>query len=291
MFADQMSEVNNYLYAMGRFAEVQIAFWGNPTTPGHVDSLDYYMSGDVMEIDMGQTHYTEQLIRLEGQAIWFVLSRAFISPRPLWSLLTLSDCVRLCCFASCCAACHGGGRACCWTHASVCVCLCPTLTHLCTHPLSVPRYDKIPMPSPDLLHKREMYSLQPDWVVFACPQSTFKIHPDFDVVLGRFDKCRLFPALSGVLQLRACREKGTCSYRRVVCDGKQHLILRVIPVTLALQNPERRPKLPPDDGCGASQRVDCAGNDTSCNPSPTPRTSVRTVNAHSSHTLCACASA
>ena len=43
------------------------------------------------------------------------------------------------------------------------------------------------MPSPDLLHKREMYSLQPDWVVFACPQSTFKIHPDFDVVLGRFE--------------------------------------------------------------------------------------------------------
>ena len=150
-----------------------------------------------------------------------------------------------------------------------CLCvLCPTLTHLCTHPLSVPRYDKIPMPSPDLLHKREMYSLQPDWVVFACPQSTFKIHPDFDVVLGRFDKFRIFPALAAVSLMRAFRdrEKGTCSYRRVVCDGKQHLILGVIPVTLALQNPEFCSKFPPDDGCGASQRVDCAGNGTSCNP-------------------------
>jgi hypothetical protein len=67
-----MSEINNYLYSMGRFADVQVVFWGNPTTPGHVDSVDYYMSGDVMEIDAGQTHYTEQLIRLEGQAIWCV---------------------------------------------------------------------------------------------------------------------------------------------------------------------------------------------------------------------------
>ena len=70
VFADQMSEVNNYMYSFGRFAAVQVVFWGNPTTPGHVDSVDYFMSGDVMEVDLGQTHYTEQLIRLDGQAIW-----------------------------------------------------------------------------------------------------------------------------------------------------------------------------------------------------------------------------
>ncbi len=28
----------------------QVVFWGNPTTPGHVDSVDYFMSGDVMEV-------------------------------------------------------------------------------------------------------------------------------------------------------------------------------------------------------------------------------------------------
>jgi hypothetical protein len=48
----------------------QVVFWGNPTTPCHVDSVDYFMSGDVMEVALGQTHYTEQLIRLDGQAIW-----------------------------------------------------------------------------------------------------------------------------------------------------------------------------------------------------------------------------
>jgi hypothetical protein len=48
------------------------------------------------------------------------------------------------------------------------------------------RYDRIPLPPPADLYKREKYGLQPDWVVFACPQSNFKIHPDFDVVLGRF---------------------------------------------------------------------------------------------------------
>jgi hypothetical protein len=53
---------------------LQVVFWGNPTTPGHIDSVDYFMSGDVMEIDLGQTHYTEQLIRLSGQAIWCVPS-------------------------------------------------------------------------------------------------------------------------------------------------------------------------------------------------------------------------
>lgn len=95
-----MSELGAYLYGMGRFAAVQVSvahsalravfssvkqslrvawraifplqvvFWGNPTTPGHIDSVDYFMSGDVMEIDKGQTHYTEQLIRLDGQGIW-----------------------------------------------------------------------------------------------------------------------------------------------------------------------------------------------------------------------------
>jgi len=62
-----------------------VVFWGNPTTPGHVDSVDYYMSGDVMETDAGQTHYTEQLIRLEGQAIWCVDSCCIA--RPLLSSL------------------------------------------------------------------------------------------------------------------------------------------------------------------------------------------------------------
>ena len=52
--------------------------------------------------------------------------------------------------------------------------------------LAISRYDPISLPSHDILYHREKYSLQPDWVVYACPQSTFKIHPDFDVVLARY---------------------------------------------------------------------------------------------------------
>ena len=47
-------------------------FWGNPITSGHIDSADYYMSADVMEVDVGQLHYTEQLLRVDGQGIWYV---------------------------------------------------------------------------------------------------------------------------------------------------------------------------------------------------------------------------
>ena len=70
VFADQMSEPQSYTYNFGRFAAVQVVFWGNPTSPGHIDSSDFFMSADVMEISTGQLHYTEQLIRVDGQGIW-----------------------------------------------------------------------------------------------------------------------------------------------------------------------------------------------------------------------------
>jgi hypothetical protein len=142
VFADQMSEVNNYMYGLGRFASVQVVFWGNPTTPGHVDSIDYFMSGDVMEVDLGQTHYTEQLIRLDGQAIW---------------------------------------------------------------------YDPVNIPDEAVLFKRQKYSLQSDWVVFACPQSTFKIHPDFDLVLARCGRMYYgFTIVSEMLVIASLFPTRTC---------------------------------------------------------------------------------
>ena len=70
MYADQLSEPLAYYFAAGRFAAVQVMFWGNPITSGHIDSGDYYMSGDVMEVSTGQFHYTEQVLRIDGQAIW-----------------------------------------------------------------------------------------------------------------------------------------------------------------------------------------------------------------------------
>jgi hypothetical protein len=49
---------------------MQAVFWGNPISSGHIDSSDFYMSADVMEVDTGQLHYTEQLLRVDGQGIW-----------------------------------------------------------------------------------------------------------------------------------------------------------------------------------------------------------------------------
>lgn len=71
MFADQLSEAQAYTLNFGRWAAVHTVFWGNPVTSGHVDSSDYYMSADVMEVSRGQFHYTEQLLRPEGQGIWY----------------------------------------------------------------------------------------------------------------------------------------------------------------------------------------------------------------------------
>jgi protein O-GlcNAc transferase len=46
-------------------------FWGNPITSGHIDTADYFYSADVMETASGQFHYTEQLVRPDGQGIWY----------------------------------------------------------------------------------------------------------------------------------------------------------------------------------------------------------------------------
>ena len=215
----------------------QMVFWGNPTTPGHLDSIDYFMSGDVMEIDVGQTHYTEQLIRLEGQAIWYILlppPSQLACALHVWAsrFLRLSEAHKV-------SAHVGAGRVkrsfararptvdpmqperkpgggdyapFCATKSSrgaVLGCPSPILTtmhtllyvsyfaslnvkriplvRMCHAPSPcVLRYDKIALPPPAELHKREHYGLQPDWVVFACPQSNFKMHPDFDLVLARW---------------------------------------------------------------------------------------------------------
>ncbi len=36
-----------------------------------------------------------------------------------------------------------------------------------------------------MLYNRPRYSLDASWVVYACPQSNFKLHPDFDVAAAR----------------------------------------------------------------------------------------------------------
>jgi len=56
---------------------VQALFWGNPITSGHVDSIDYFISGDRMEnpfrtkVSDRDEPYSEQVVLLDGQSIWY----------------------------------------------------------------------------------------------------------------------------------------------------------------------------------------------------------------------------
>jgi protein O-GlcNAc transferase len=56
--------------AAQRLAPVQCNSWGHPITSG-LPTLDYYLSGDLMEPPDGQHHYTEQLIRLPNLFVYY----------------------------------------------------------------------------------------------------------------------------------------------------------------------------------------------------------------------------
>ena len=62
--------------AHSRVAPLQIAFWGNPITSGS-RQIDYFISADGMEhpfrtrIKLQEEPYTEQVVLLEGQGIWY----------------------------------------------------------------------------------------------------------------------------------------------------------------------------------------------------------------------------
>jgi predicted O-linked N-acetylglucosamine transferase (SPINDLY family)/ADP-heptose:LPS heptosyltransferase/glycosyltransferase involved in cell wall biosynthesis len=51
------------LIAASRLAPVQCAGWGHPVTTG-IPTIDYYLSSELMEPANGQSHYSEELVRL-----------------------------------------------------------------------------------------------------------------------------------------------------------------------------------------------------------------------------------
>lgn len=51
-----------------RLAPLQCAGWGYPVTSG-LPSMDYYISGESLEVPHAQAHYTEKLIRLPGSGL------------------------------------------------------------------------------------------------------------------------------------------------------------------------------------------------------------------------------
>jgi protein O-GlcNAc transferase len=56
--------------AAQRLAPVQCASWGHPVTSGF-PAIDYFISSELMEPPEGQTHYSEQLVRLPNLSIYY----------------------------------------------------------------------------------------------------------------------------------------------------------------------------------------------------------------------------
>ena len=53
-----------------RFAPIQCASWGHPVTAG-LPSIDYFLSGDLIEPSDADNHYTETLVRLPNLSIYY----------------------------------------------------------------------------------------------------------------------------------------------------------------------------------------------------------------------------
>jgi predicted O-linked N-acetylglucosamine transferase (SPINDLY family) len=111
-YTDIGMESTAYSLAFSRLAPVQCVTWGHPSTTG-IDTIDYFLSSDLLEADDAAQHYTEKLVRFKSLPIYYY------RPTP---------------------------------------------------------------PSP--LKERGNFGLSENSHVYACPQSLFKLHPEFDEILG-----------------------------------------------------------------------------------------------------------
>ena len=102
-----------YFLAYSRLAPVQLVSWGHPDTTG-LDTMDYYLSANIIESAQSDTYYSERLIRLN----------------------------HLPCFYQ-------------------------------------------PLSAPKKIQTRSAFGLPEVGVLYGCPQSLFKLHPDFDSVLAK----------------------------------------------------------------------------------------------------------
>jgi len=100
-----------YFLAFSRLAPLQCLTWGHPDTTG-IPTLDCFLSCDAMEPEDGESHYSEQMVRLPGPTVHYRR---------------------------------------------------PTL--------------------PEPRKTRSAFGLPADRTLYLCPQSLFKIHPDYDDAL------------------------------------------------------------------------------------------------------------
>lgn len=62
-FIDVGMDPLTYFLAYSRLAPLQLVAWGHPDTTG-IDTLDYFISADALELSEADSHYTERLVRL-----------------------------------------------------------------------------------------------------------------------------------------------------------------------------------------------------------------------------------
>ena len=59
-----------YFLAFSRLAPVQITSWGHPNSSG-IPSIDYFISSRDLEVDTGDDHYSETLVRLKNPPTYY----------------------------------------------------------------------------------------------------------------------------------------------------------------------------------------------------------------------------
>jgi protein O-GlcNAc transferase len=111
-YTDIGMDPTTYTLAFSRLAPVQCVTWGHPLTTG-IDTIDYFISSELLESEDAEQHYTETLVRLPSLPIYYY------RPSP---------------------------------------------------------------PAP--LKDRAYFGLSEASHLYACPQSLFKFHPEFDEILG-----------------------------------------------------------------------------------------------------------
>ena len=116
VYADLGMESFTYTLACTRLAPVQCLTWGHPATSG-LDTIDYFLSSDLLETDAADAHYSERLVRLPRVPIHL--------ERPAWP----------------------------------------------ADPATLPA-------------RRAALGLPMLGTLYGCPQSLFKLHPDFDPILA-----------------------------------------------------------------------------------------------------------
>ena len=132
VFADTMSEPMTHFLAHSRLATIQVAFWGNPITSASAN-IDFFVSAECLEhpyrtrMPIASEPYTEQVVLLEGQGIWYNI------PEP---------------------------------------------------PEVELKKTNLPLERLGLytVYDRSHFNLSNDWPLYFCPQSVFKMHPEFDCV-------------------------------------------------------------------------------------------------------------